>query len=399
MKVIKVQKHLVIVLSNGDTITENNCTDEMYNDIIAHQDDEQYVRNLLTPKLEEKKVEIEKTKEIVKQKEEAIQNYSKSKYLTVFGSSIYIKDVSELTVPEHLARALFAAEQRGDKDMVQSYLNFWTLCCLNPDSRARTNLFWFLEKYGMSISNSGLFIAYRNVNIKHKGTQIDDTLTKFISSEFIRVKTKLKKSPKNYVVGKLNDNYIIFPVGKEKDGFKKEGMLDEMYANLANAPKSTKTVYTDAHTGTFNIEIGKVVRMDRDKCDARQDQTCSRGLHVAGRKWINGKKGSFGKVSVMCLVNPADVVAVPPDDNYGKMRTAAYYPIQVLDRDANGDVISDKLIDGFADDYLGQIKYDGTISTEDGLEHSIEIPNIPELSRDRILKNLGNIRKNLKKVV
>ena len=64
MKVIKVQKHLVIVLSNGDTITENNCTDEMYNDIIAHQDDEQYVRNLLTPKLEEKKVEIEKVKEI-----------------------------------------------------------------------------------------------------------------------------------------------------------------------------------------------------------------------------------------------------------------------------------------------------------------------------------------------
>ena len=101
----------------------------------------------------------------------------------------------------------------------------------------------------------------------------------------------------------------------------------------------------------------------------------------------------------MCLVNPADVVAVPPDDNYGKMRTAAYCPIQVLDRDNNGDVISDKLIDGFADDYLGQIKYDGTISTEDGLEHSIQIPDIPELSRTKILNNLDKIRKNLKKVV
>ena len=50
---------------------------------------------------------------------------------------------------------------------------------------------------------------------------------------------------------------------------------------------------------------------------------------------------------MMVLVNPADVVAVPPIDDYGKMRTCAYYPVSVVDFDDEGNIIEMPIEDGF----------------------------------------------------
>ena len=55
------------------------------------------------------------------------------------------------------------------------------------------NLFWFLEKYGITISKSGLFIAYRNVDVKKEGTDIGNKLANIISSEYTRIKFTNKK--------------------------------------------------------------------------------------------------------------------------------------------------------------------------------------------------------------
>jgi hypothetical protein len=50
------------------------------------------------------------------------------------------------------------------------------------------------------------------------------------------------------------------------------------YRNVV--PTKEKHVYTDAHSGTTKIEIGKVVTMPRENCDSNSDVTCSRGLVV-----------------------------------------------------------------------------------------------------------------------
>ena len=71
--------------------------------------------------------------------------------------------------------------------------------------------------------------------------------------------------------------------------------------------------------------------MPRNKCDSVQENSCSRGLHVAGKSWLTSNY--FGDTALMVLVNPADVVAVPPIDNYGKMRTCAYYPVSIVEFD------------------------------------------------------------------
>ncbi len=390
MKIIRIKNHLTVILNNGDMLTSTNCTDEIYNEVVKNQDNDNVVKNLLVPELTKKEVEVEvKTK--------LLTDLSGSKHLTVFGSSVYLKKISELTVPEDLAVALYKAEQEKDTELVQSYLNFWTLASLNPDSRARTNLFWFLNRYGMTISKSGLFVAYRNVKLKKEGKGIDTKLADFVSSQYTRVKTKLKKSPKNYFVGyqvELFDDNLM--VTTDEGRLKKViGNLADMYLKLSD--ENVAPTYTDAHTGTFTIKIGEPVTMERSKCNSNQDDTCSRGLHVAGRTWIG--KNSFGNISLMVLVNPADVVAVPPSDNYGKMRCCAYYPIALIQRDKNGDIIDEKIDDGFEDDFIEKIAYDGDINNVDDANYSINIPDIPEINKKKIVNRLQEISKNMKKYV
>lgn len=387
MKVIRIKNHITVILDNGTMLTNSNCTDELYNDVMANQNDEEQVQCLLVPEFCKKKEEIEvKTK--------MLTDFTASKYLSVFGNSVYIKSVSELTVPEDLAVALFKAEQDQDTELVQTYLNFWTLCSLNPDSRARTNLFWFLKRYGMTISKSGLFVAYRNVQLKSEGSEISSKWAEFISTSYSKVKYKFKKSPKNYTVGKdINGNKIC--VITENSLTKVKGNLQELYNKLND--QELAPVYTDAHTRTFTIKIGEPVTIDRSKCDSVQENTCSRGLHVAGRTWIT--KGSFGNISLMVLVNPADVVAVPPDDNYGKMRCCAYYPVQLIERDEDGEIIDQVIDDGFEDDFMHHIAYSGDINNTDIVNYTVDIPEIPEISKKKILNRLVEISNSLKKKV
>ena len=270
MKVIRIKNHITVILDNGTMLTNSNCTDELYNNVMANQNDEEQVQCLLVPEFCKKKEEIEvKTK--------MLTDFTASKYLSVFGNSVYIKSVSELTVPEDLAVALFKAEQDQDTELVQTYLNFWTLCSLNPDSRARTNLFWFLKRYGMVISKSGLFVAYRNVQLKSEGSEISSKWAEFISTSYSKIKYKFKKSPKNYFVGKdANGDKVC--VLTESSLTKVKGNLQELYNKLNDQDLSP--VYTDAHTRTFTIKIGEPVTIDRSKCDSVQENTCSRGLKM-----------------------------------------------------------------------------------------------------------------------
>lgn len=392
MKVIRIKTQLVVVLSDGSTLSNNNCTDALYNEIMSKQEDEDAVLKLLAPELQAKKEEV-------KVVEAMLEDFKDSKYLTSHMSSIYIKSISELSVPQDLAKAIYVAEKNRDQETVDSYLNFWTLACLNPDSRARVNLFWFLKKYGMTISKSGLFIAYRNVKLKKEGNKVGAELTKFISDSYARVKFKLKKSPKNYFIGRDSEKnlFLYTDAAKIKDSDSSFlGNLAEEYTKLSEQTEEA-TVYTDGYTGTFNIQIGVPVTMPREKCDSKQDNTCSRGLHVAGRAWL--ENGYFGNTSLMVLVNPADVVAVPPSDGYGKMRVCAYYPTSIIERDENGKIIDAEIEDGFEDDFLNHITYEGKINEDDENPYVLTVPNIPEISRATIMKKLNEISSKLSKKV
>lgn len=145
-------------------------------------------------------------------------------------------------------------------------------------------------------------------------------------------------------------------------------------------------VYTDAHTHKMSIRIGEVVTMPREECDTVQENTCSRGLHLGAKWWL--QKGYFGNQGLVCLCNPADVVAVPPLDDYGKLRTCAYLPIEKAEFDASGNVVPFQVTDGFDCGYVTKVIYEGLMGTDGDSSYKINIPEIPGLNKDNISDKL-----------
>ena len=394
MNVIKVGTTITVVLDDGVVLSKPNCTKELEEQIwdAVKSEDKEQILYLLSPKAKEALDEI-------RDLEEFEVKVGSSEYLTIVGSSIYIKSISELSLPVDLAKSILKAEIEGDKVLLESYLNFWTLVSLNPDSRARMNLFWFLKKYGMTITKSGLFVAYRNVEVKSVGKTIDLELTTFVSNAYVKIK-KDKKSPSNFYVTETS-GVSGYSLSKFNEGFesgtKSLGSVKDLYEKLSKSTeKSSVTIYTDNYTKSMEITIGKIVVMDRDKCDSVQENTCSRGLHVASKDWLLNNGRGFGNTTLLVLVNPASVVAVPPSDSYGKMRTCSYYPVKIVTKEELTQ--SEPIIpDGYEDDFINSIEL-GEVSNNDENPYFIPVPNIPELSEQTIIRSINrlkNFRKNV----
>lgn len=310
-KVIKIDNKVTVFLNNGD-IVEGEITEEGFQKVVDAQSDDEVLR-ILCPEYQK----------IIDSHNEAlslIERVQKSNILSIENNTIYWKKVSSLSIPQELAEVVIKAEEVHDSLKLSTYRNFWTLMSLNPDERCRKSLFWFLQRYGMTISRCGFFVGYRNVE-----------------------KT-------------------------EEEG-----------------------VFTDCHSHSFKIKIGEMVTMDRDKCDKVQEHTCSTGLHIGGRGWL--KANYYGDTGLACLINPADVVAVPPLDSYGKLRTCAYLPMEVIHYDENDDIIPLDVEDGFDCSYVTKVIYEGTMGTEEDSTYKINIPEIPGTTVESIQDKLLDIAK------
>lgn len=310
-KVIKVDNKVTVLFENGDFV-EREITDEKFKKVLEAQSDDEVLR-ILCPEYQE----------VVDSRNKALSMVEKlrqSKLLKVKNDTIYWDNVSGLSIPVELAEAIVDAELEHNELKISTYRNFWTLMSLNPDERCRKNLFWFLQKYGMTISRCGFFVGYRNVD-----------------------KTE------------------------------------------------EKNVFTDHHSHTFKIRIGEMVTMDRNKCDAVQENVCSSGLHIGGKGWL--KKNYYGDTGLACLINPADVVAVPPYNNYGKLRTCAYLPMDIIHYDETSNVIPLDVEDGFDCSYVTKVIYEGTMGTKEDSTYKINIPEIPGITVESIQDKLLEIAK------
>lgn len=85
--------------------------------------------------------------------------------------------------------------------------------------------------------------------------------------------------------------------------------------------KKVRDDYRDVHSGRFDNSVGQVPSMPRSLVDDDSSRTCSSGLHVCAKSYLN----HFGGSRVMlCAVDPADVVSIPSDYNHSKMRCCKY---------------------------------------------------------------------------
>lgn len=331
MKVFRRQNYLHVDFSDGSTYTTNECTDTLWEYIKENQNDEAAVKHKFTG-------------ESLYQGLALVNKVKESKILVIRGSSVYMPSVSELSIPEDFVSKVIEAELREDEAELTKFKNFWTLVSLNPDSRVRNNLFWFIRKWDMQITESGLIIAYRNADIKQEAKYSTDTVKTVINSYY----------QEKYI----NDNNP-YQIQIEVNGTSRN--LGETYDEIVNGAGSP--IYTDQHSHTTEIKLGHPVSIPREDCDADQEHSCSSGLHCGAKGWL--KRNYFGNVGLMVLVNPANVVAVPTIDEYGKMRTCEYFPIAIIDFDKQGNIIESpySLHDDVA--YLKELRYEGDINNVD----------------------------------
>ena len=89
------------------------------------------------------------------------------------------------------------------------------------------------------------------------------------------------------------------------------------------AYKGVKADYTDCYTGSLDNSPGQVHSMPRNKISDDPEQPCHVGFHVGALSYAQSFCGSGGRV-VICKVDPADVVCVPKDESFRKMRVSRY---------------------------------------------------------------------------
>lgn len=287
--------------------------------------------------------------------ETLMEKVKESDILILRGASVYMKGISEQSIPQDFVEKIIEAEENEDYTTINKYKNFWTLVSLNPDSRVRNNLFWFIRKWDMQITDTGFVKAYRNAVLKSKND--------LYSTEDI------KKIINNYYIEKyINKVHPSHITVEQPDGTITN--LDALYNSLINENTDMTPEYTDAHSHTTTIKLGQPVKIDRSKCDSDQEHSCSAGLHVGAKGWL--KKSYFGDVGLMVLVNPANVVAVPTIDEYGKMRVCEYFPVAIIDFDDDGNIVEPEYDVHTDIEYFNHIVYDGEFNNEDVDNYEIE---------------------------
>jgi len=232
--------------------------------------------------------------------------------------------------------------------------NFWQLLMLNEDKRNRERAFDFITQHDFVVTNKGYMVVYKAVYLK----QDVDVATKqkeflgYIHEKYNTIKYKWKKSPKHYYV---YDNDGVFHITRNFKQWEKQivGNLKDLFENGVNninfENKEPETVYTDMYSKTMTIKLGEPVKIERGSCDADPSKDCSYGLHVGATKYVE-RFANDNSIILVCLVNPANIVAVP-DYDHSKMRVSEYFPIGVAERDDNGNI---QIIDQpfYEDDYV-----------------------------------------------
>lgn len=153
----------------------------------------------------------------------------------------------------------------------------------------------------------------------------------------------------NRLIKLLDEGFDITPWANFLDNLMKNpsyrsrnqlyGFLEKYDAPLTEdghfiAFKGVRMDYTDHHTGKFNNSVGQVVTMDRTEVDDDPNNTCSSGLHACATEYLSGGMFSGDRIVVL-KINPRDVVSIPTDYNFSKMRVCQY---EVIDETTKTDM-------------------------------------------------------------
>lgn len=278
-------------------------------------DDKDEILKILNPQLEKELKAVEDA-----HSKNAFWNNFKDDRFYLKEDKLYHKDIP-LSIPKVLADTIQALIIEGNEEELSKLEKFWMWSSLIKNAESRESLYPFLIKQKIQLTDDGEMLTYRRV-VSTDETNVD--LVKFVTQTYLKKRTA-KKSTDVTVWGDRESN-IYFSLNEiEVENSYEVGNLKELYHNLEEIEGNT---FTDNHTKTEVYKIGKEARMNWSQADWDTYNTCSRGYHSSG---VGFGYFGFGDVSLLCVVNPKDVVACV--EGSSKMRSVAFTPVAVLNED------------------------------------------------------------------
>lgn len=105
------------------------------------------------------------------------------------------------------------------------------------------------------------------------------------------------------------------------------------------AYKRVDNDFLDFHTHTFDNSPGKIVSMSRNNVDDNPEAHCSNGLHLGSFDFCKNSYHAGQGQLVMAEVDPKDVVSVPNDHNFQKIRVCCYRVVEVIEEEYKEPII------------------------------------------------------------
>jgi hypothetical protein len=394
-------KELVVVIE-GDVIYSSDFSQEMYEKVseLRKKKDVLGIKKILFEKefhpdiqLQQKEEELEhsiktadqKVDELYKDEKQIIETVDNIRALIATGDFVIKGDIVELvgierSIPKVLVDRFLELHLNDDKDEYEALKNFWRWIVLNPNAEATESFYQQMESYKPSITKEGFLLAYRwvrTVNTSHKNPRPiapNKDQVEFVSNQRLRIKKVSKKNPKDYWVFKNGNEFTVTKSKDKEDAGELVGNLEDLYLKLPKEQEELGQLYTDGHTGTMDIRIGKEVTMNRKDCD-ESNTSCSKGLHVCFN--LSDHSGN-GDTKIIVAVCPRDIINVPRYAS--KFRCCAYLPLGVLkeDEDERNFLEKGEGLD-LLENYF-QIKLDE-------LKEQSEKFTVKELTKQRLLPN------------
>lgn len=395
-----VNKSITIVLNDGNVVTKLNATVDDFNRLRDCKTEDCILSLVGNPNIVNEKKQKEKENKKI---ESIINNFDKLAKLKDFrveDGAVYLKGIDR-SLPQVLVEEFLGVIDRCNSDQAlldadeqyQSLKRFFMWCCLNPRAEVANELYRFLKENSFRITKQGFFVALRNVVTLDN----DNELVKFISNAYNKVKAVWKKSPDNYRVVKIDNEYRLQTVdSKLLDYMTIVGNLTTLYLDLPNMAGNR---FTDDWTKTFDIRIGKVVNMPMEECNWSTQDCAAAGLHFTSNQihYVG-----CGDQSVLVLINPMKVVGI----GQHKGRCYEYLPIMAVPRDEATEILHDLDFDTLEldEDYAVRELEGLTEKVKEGFaaeskKHTFNLPHISTNEIQKIVNNLEDMKKELSKRV
>jgi hypothetical protein len=416
---------LTVILNDGSIVTKNNATELDFNRIRTASS-EGAILSLVSSK--------EVAEEKVKQEAEFARMQSLQKGIAILEGldDFEIEDGSVKlagtgrTMPQLLVEKFIEVVEKrkyytgfGDLEEAlakdeeyQALKRFFMWCCLNPRAEVANDLYDFLQKNSFNITKQGFFVALRNVVTLHGGTEF----VQFVSNAYNKVKAVWKKSPDKYIVFLENCEYKLVhedDLTEPTEMWDEEteeyydyeepinhgeniGNLTELYLDLPNRAENR---FTDAHTRTFDIRVGKVTNMPPEECNWNTADCGHAGLHFTADH-INYV--GCGDTSVLILINPMKVVGI----GELKGRCYEYLPIMTVPTEESTTILHDLDFDTLEldEDYAIRELQNLADKAKNGFvieasKHQFNIPAMTHAQIESIAASLDEMKNTLSKRV